>query len=179
MDIRGDKKRAAHSCGLYCPCGKLSTAHLIVKIFLAVAVIGLGLVISMEIIYNISKDRVGRQSRFDMMNAGQSVQGQFVGAKVGSGTIMMGNSNVAYKAGGEMTKMQERIFGVITKIEANKITIKNNAAVEQLVVSQADTVIVSSTTEVGIASLQVGHNIIVIGSIDKDNTLTAKMISIK
>lgn len=177
MDIRGDKKRAAHSCGLYCPCGKLSTAHLIVKIFLAVAVIGLGLVISMEIFYSVTK---GRMTRFDMMRAGQTMQGQFCGAKAGSGIVMMGgSSNVAYKAGGEMMALQERIFGVITKIEANRITIKNNAAEEQIVVSQADTVIVSSTTEVGLASLQVGQNIIVIGSTDKDKVLTAQMISIK
>jgi hypothetical protein len=177
MENKVGKRNAEHNCGLYCPCGKMSVGHLIVKIFIAVALIGLGLVIAMTVFMGLSTHRIAK-SHYGFMR-GQTVQGEFTGVKAGSGVIMMGNSNVAYKAGGEMMALQERIFGVIIKIEANKITIKNNAAQEQIVVSQADTVIASSTTEVGLASLQAGQNIIVIGTYDKDKVLTAKMISIK
>jgi hypothetical protein len=178
MENKVGKRNAEHNCGLYCPCGKMSVGHLIVKIFIAVSLIGLGLAIAMTVCYGLSKHRISK-SHYGFSCGAETFQSRSIGAKAGSGTIMVSGSNVAYKAGGEMMDIPERIFGVITKIEANKITIKNNAAQEQLVVSQADTVIVSATTEVGLASLQVGQNIIVIGSYDKDKVLNARMISIK
>jgi hypothetical protein len=177
MQTKGDKKRAAeHSCGLYCPCGKMSTAHLIVKIFLALAMIGFGLVIAITIFYNVCGGR-GIKPACDRMHGGQVFQAKFMGGESG-GMIAVG-TNMAFRAGNDVSVMPERVFGSITKIEANQITIKNNAAQEQVVISQADTVIFSSSTEVGLSALQIGQNIIVYGTPDKDNKMTAKMINIQ
>lgn len=175
METKGGKKQAAHSCGLYCPCGKMSTAHLIVKIFLAVAVIGLGLVIAMEVVYNVGRDhKIGQQRCFGMVRG----ETQLVGREV-SGKMMSAGSSVFFQAGGSVQAVPERVFGVISKIEKNKITIINNASQEQVVFSQADTVIVASSTEIGLASLQVGQNVVVLGTPDKDNVLTAKLINVQ
>jgi hypothetical protein len=72
-----------------------------------------------------------------------------------------------------------RMFGAVTKVEGNLITIMNNGAAEQVVVSQADTIIMSSSTEVGLAALKAGQNIVVAGVMNKDNQLVAKIINIQ
>lgn len=179
MEMKGDKKRNGHNCGLYCPCGKMSIGHFLVKLFLAIAIIGLVTVIAMEVFYNLGKDRWSDHPCFKMMT-GQVMQGRFVSDK-GAGVVMMGSggSNMFYKATKEAPAMPERVFGNITKIEANQITIKNNGAQEQVIISEADTAIISSSTEVGLAALKVGQDIIVIGSPDKDKKLVAKFIEIK
>jgi len=72
-----------------------------------------------------------------------------------------------------------RVFGAITKVESNQITIMNNAAKEEVVWSMATTVIMSSSTEVGLAALHAGQNIVVFGTLNKNNQLEAKLITIQ
>lgn len=73
---------------------------------------------------------------------------------------------------------QSRLFGTITQIEGNKITVTNNAAQETVVLSQVTTVIVLGETEVGVASLKVGMNLVSTGVFNKDNQLEAQIIKI-
>jgi hypothetical protein len=163
MEKKEVKKNGTHKCGLGCPCG-MSTDHLAVKTFLALAFIGLALAISITIVYKVIR-------RVNM-----------VGGCFSTTMMQSGGRNFMYgEKGGLMMKKEApvREFGVISKIEGNQITIMNNAAQEQLVLSQADTVIVASSTEVGLSVLEVGQDIIVIGALDNDNVLTAKVIDIQ
>ena len=135
-----------------------------VKTFLALAFIGLALAISITIVYKVIR-RVN-----------------VVGGCYGTTMTQGAGRNYMYgEKGGFMIKREApvREFGVISKIEANQITILNNAAKEQVVLSQADTVIIASSTEVGLSVLEVGQDIIVVGTLDKDNALTAKVIDIQ
>lgn len=180
MENKGDKKIANHKCDVNCSCAwtKLSWGHLLLKIFLALVMIALALVISMTVCYKLGRGEKGQNARFGSMRGQISTQACF-GEEKGVGTIMMGGGNMAFKAGKEAPAMPERVYGNISKIEANQITIMNNAAQEQMILSQADTVIVSSSTEVGISELKVGQNIIVYGSPDKDKILVVKLIQIQ
>ncbi|MCX6782045.1 MAG: hypothetical protein NTW66_02935 [Candidatus Magasanikbacteria bacterium] len=180
MENKGDKKIVGHKCGMNCSCAwtKLSWGHLLLKIFLALVMIALALAISMAVFYKLGHGGKSESKRLGVMRGQVSTQACF-GEEKGGGVIMMGGGNMAFKAGKEVPAMPERTYGNITKIEANQITVKNNAAQDQIILSLADTVIVSSTVEVGLASLQVGQNIIVYGSPDKDKKLEAKLIQIQ
>ena len=64
----------------------------------------------------------------------------------------------------EMTKL----FGTITKIEGNKITILDNSAKEAVVISESTTTIINSTGEISLSKLQVGQNIAAYSKPGKD-----------
>ncbi len=72
-----------------------------------------------------------------------------------------------------------RLFGTITKVEANQITILDNAAKNDMIVTLSTTIITSSSTEVGLAALKVGQNIVALGTVNPNNVLEAKMIQIQ
>ncbi len=79
----------------------------------------------------------------------------------------------------EETTDSARLFGAITKIEGNKITVMTNAAQEQIVLSQTDTVIALPTDEeIGLAALKAGQNIIVTGTLNDDMTVNAEWITV-
>lgn len=177
MENKEDKKRGRHNCGIYCSCGKMSWGHMLVKLFLALAMIGLVLVISVAAVVKLGHGDKSDYKKYSMMRGGVSSQACFGGERTGSATTM--GAVFGIKEGKGSLAMSERTFGAISKIEANKITIINNAAQEQVVISQANTMIVSSSTEMGLASLRIGQNIIVFGSPDKDNNLLAKIIQIQ
>lgn len=65
----------------------------------------------------------------------------------------------------EMTKL----FGTITKIEGNKITILDNSAKEAVVISESTTTIINSTGEISLSKLQVGQNIAAYSKPGKDD----------
>lgn len=72
-----------------------------------------------------------------------------------------------------------RVYGTISKVEGNLITIVNNGAKEQVVVSAADTVIMSSSTEVGLSALKVGGGAVFVGSVNAETQLVAKLIQLQ
>lgn len=69
-----------------------------------------------------------------------------------------------------------RVFGAITKIEANKITLADNGAKSQVVLSQASTVITSSFGYVPLKMVKVGQVVGVSGTATTDGMILAKMI---
>lgn len=174
METKGGKKTNGHICGLYCPCGRMSAGHMVVKIFLAIAMIGLGTVIAMEVFYSIGKGSMAKQPCYG--EGGVQMMQRFEGEKAG-GMLIGRGTNVFYKQ--EMPPMPERVFGAVTKIEGNKITILNNAAEEQMILSMAETVIISSSTEVGLSALKVGENVVIFGAPNKDKIMEAKYINIQ
>lgn len=72
-----------------------------------------------------------------------------------------------------------RVYGTISKVEGNLITIMNNGAKEQIVVSAVDTVIMSSSTEVGLSALKVGGGAVFVGSMNAETQLVAKLIQLQ
>ncbi len=181
MENKGEKKIANHKCGTNCSCSwtKLSWGHLLLKIFLALVMIALALAISITVCYKLGRDARGSNTRFGGMVCGQIGNQDRFGEEKGGGVIMKGGTATIINAGKEIPPAPERIFGNISKIEANQITIMNNAAQEQIILSQANTVIISSSTEVGLSVLQVGQNIIVFGSPNNEKLLEAKLIQIQ
>jgi len=71
-----------------------------------------------------------------------------------------------------------RIFGIISNIEGNKITVTDNSGGSQIILSQSDTIISTSAGEVGLSILKPGLNIIILGSTNIDNNIIAKIIKI-
>ncbi|MCC6520413.1 hypothetical protein IT403_00305 [Candidatus Nomurabacteria bacterium] len=71
-----------------------------------------------------------------------------------------------------------RAFGVITKVTGNTITISNNASEEQIILSQADTLILSENGEVGLSALKAGQYISVVGEKNAENATIAKMVKL-
>ena len=69
-----------------------------------------------------------------------------------------------------------RLFGIVSKIEGNLITITTNAAKEQVVVSAAETVIMVGDKEVGISTLKEGDSGVFFGTMNGDSQLEAKAI---
>ena len=72
-----------------------------------------------------------------------------------------------------------RIFGTIVKVDGNMVTVLNNGAKEQVVVSTADTVIMSSSTEVGLSALKSDLGAVFVGSMNTENQLEAKLIQLQ
>ena len=69
-----------------------------------------------------------------------------------------------------------RLFGKITKIEGNLITVMDNSTTLQTAVSLSSTSIMSSTGEIGLSSLKVDQNIVIIGEYNATNQLEARFI---
>ncbi len=76
-------------------------------------------------------------------------------------------------------KGADRIFGAITKIEGNKITVMDNANQERILITQATTTIMSVSQEVGLKDLKVGQNINFTGQLNKDNQYEAVWIKVQ
>ncbi|MEK7643996.1 MAG: hypothetical protein AAB390_01700 [Patescibacteria group bacterium] len=68
------------------------------------------------------------------------------------------------------------VFGVISNVEKNVITILDNSAAEQTVISFATTTIFSATGEVGLSNLKEGQGIRAVGRLNADNQLEAQII---
>ncbi len=79
----------------------------------------------------------------------------------------------------ENGKNSSQIFGKITKIEGNKITVSDNGGKDQAIFSQSNTNIIASGTEISIQDLKPGQNINALGTLNKDNTLAAQIIQVE
>lgn len=80
---------------------------------------------------------------------------------------------------GDDWKAGTKIFGVITKIEGNKITVTDNGGKDAVIISTSGTVIVSGRDEIALGALKVGQTVNAAGSLNKDGQLEAKWISAK
>lgn len=67
-------------------------------------------------------------------------------------------------------------FGSVVRIEGNRIVILNNGAQEQVILSQAQTVISFADREVGLSKVAVGQLVRGVGVTNTDATVTAKAI---
>lgn len=172
-----------------CTCTK-STLHILLKIFLAMVVAFfvfiIGLAYGVRLDYLRSMNGAGSQlgmmrykSGYDtsgnrrMMNVNNSEEK----TEIGPGMMLkfIGKNNEASESGVKLT----RLFGVVSKIEGNKISIKDNSAAEVAVLSQATTVITSTGIEIGLSSLKAGQNIVSYGTLNKDGQLEAKSIDVQ
>jgi hypothetical protein len=80
---------------------------------------------------------------------------------------------------GKDDQKMTRVFGAITKIEGNQITILNNAVKNEIVLSLSSTVITSSSSEIGIGALKAGQNIAALGALNANNMLEARLIEVR
>ena len=91
-------------------------------------------------------------------------------------------SNMMYRAFGDGEEGEKNgrttLFGTVVKVEGNKITFTDNAAKEQTVLSQTNTVIFTSAGEVGLSSLKAGQNIVVTQMTDKNNQTQVEEIDV-
>lgn len=71
-----------------------------------------------------------------------------------------------------------RLFGSILKVDGNQITIMNNAAEEQVVITLAETQILDGKKEVGISALEKGKDAIFTG-VKNESKLEAKLIELQ
>jgi hypothetical protein len=86
--------------------------------------------------------------------------------------------NLGYASAAVRTQ-DVRLFGAVTKVEGNMITITDNSAKEQVVLSQSNTIITATGTEVGLSAVKPGVNIVSVGAMNKDNQQLAKTIRIQ
>jgi len=170
-------KKSAPASSSKCCVAETSVGHFIIKMFLALVMIGFGLVIAIIVVMNIGKGWKPACKDYAYFKTG-AMQVGMMGEKFEGKLMMRDGSNAMYKFTKEESELPVRIFGYVLNVESNRITVLNNAAEAQVVLSQADTVIISSSTEVGISALQTGQNIIIFGELNDDNQLTAKMINI-
>jgi len=71
-----------------------------------------------------------------------------------------------------------KLFGLVTKVEGNKITVLDNGGKEQVVLSLSSTTIFNSIGEIGIASIKEGQGLSVMGKENTDKQIEAVMIRI-
>ena len=82
--------------------------------------------------------------------------------------------------GGIYGYQNNKVFGTITGISGNKITINNNAGQAQVIVTQANTAIISATgTQMVLGDLKNGQKISVVGTADQNNQVTATVINVQ
>jgi hypothetical protein len=167
--MQKQNKSSKHVCWGDCCCKKF-TWHSVSRIFLAVAVFLLIFVVCLAAgISNHNKSRYFNE-RF---NVGYGAQGEFFrGGCASQGVIV----KTWAKEDGEKLMV---LFGEIVKVEGNQITILDNGAKEQMLLSAVDTHITSGTTEVGLSYLKAGQGAVFTGVLDKDKQLTAKLIKLQ
>lgn len=154
---RTNSHRETNSQCLNLCCRNVSFCHRLVKVFLSVVVaffiftIGLG--------FGFKMGYFGTNTNRYYKNA--------------AGVKMM-KGNLARPALTTVT----RLYGTVSTIEGNKITVTNNAAGETIVISQLSTVIVSTESEMGLAALKPGINVVASGVLNKENQLEAQLIRV-
>lgn len=154
------KKKNGHKCWLLCHCDK-SWGNFLVKIFLALVLIAFGLVVLIVVFSELGGyNKLGHS-----------------GSRISKATCSMTNG---LKGRCPISSLIDstKLFGTVEKVEGNKITVKDNAANTQVIVTLVNTVIASSTGEVGLSDLKPGVNITAYGSYNNSKQLVAKMIKI-
>jgi hypothetical protein len=181
MDNQMHNHEEGHKCeSSSCCCGKRKWLKIVVILVVLGAIFAGGVATGGEFDHHKSE----RGGRFGMMDQGRGgFEGNFT---EGNGVGMMGSEKGSEMMFGSFGKDGEegdkgeasRLFGTVSGVAGNKITVKNNAGTDQVILSQADTVITSANVEVGLSSLKAGQNIILIGETGKDGQMTAKWINV-
>ncbi len=154
----------------YC-CRKNTIWNVVLKLFLGVALFMLVFCIGAASVVRMTRGRVSRtEAGGYMMGAGQGMM---------QGNVGMGWSDDRGMMRSGQAVEWKRLFGSITKIEANKISILDNAATEETVQSQQDTIIIVAGNEAGLAALKPGQNVVIVYQVGQDKTLQAKTISVQ
>ncbi len=103
---------------------------------------------------------------------------------MGLGTETGTSGTNAVYSGCRMTKGLENygtnakeVFGSVTKVDGTKITVMDNGAKEQVVVSTSATVIYTSTGEAALSSLKAGQTVYVV-AVTNNNQMEAKTIRV-
>jgi len=176
--MKNDKEKmcvgGAGPCSSGCWCGKCIRWKLL-KLFLCLAVAFFVFVCGLGVGVKMSYYKLG--------GAGNEGWGMVKYGEVGeSGRPGMMIKLMSAEEGAYGLTVQShaiRLFGNITKIDGNKITVLDNSAKEQVILSQPETIITATGTEVGVASLKAGMNIVSIGAMNADNQLLAKTIRVQ
>ncbi len=154
MEKKNVKAQEANSscCSSGCCSGGSCHGHHVVRIICKVVtvLIVLGLICGM--------------ARFAMFEHG----GKFCGATNAPVQQMMKYHNGGCDGwlGGDRDEKTTKLFGTITKVEGNKITLTDNAAKEQVVYTQSNTTITNTTTLIGLTGLKAGQNVLYTGATD-------------
>jgi len=141
-------------------CCTSSAGKIIGGIVIAALLVGGGMALGSGFRGERGFERGGRgDASFGMMGRGG------VGAVYGTRGGMMGGV-----FGNDENGKATRLFGVISKVENDQITVTNNAGKPEVIFSLPTTIIVSANAEVGLSSLKAGQNIVVMGSTNKTNS---------
>lgn len=146
-------------------CCRTSTSlwYKVLKVFLVIAVL----------MFVFSAGAACVVGGFRSRGMGRGYDRNIMMMKVGNGGMMNGWEE------GKKVSSYKRMFGTITKIEGNLITVTDNAAEEQMVLSKQQTIIVVASKEVGLSALKVGENVVVIYSTDDAGQMEAETISVQ
>ena len=161
-------------CGGICKCCKCFKHPIVRIIFKIVFILIIVALICLAFSRGFHHGRFGNEMKFGgcgMMNS------QTVPAVTCAGAGMMGFEKGVWgeeKEGKDMAKL----FGVITKVEGNKITVLDNGAKEQTFLSQPETTIMTSAGEVGLSALKAGQNVILMQGKGEDKQLKLELVQV-
>lgn len=166
-----EQKEAKKCCWNLCKDGSQCKMHgkWIIKIIVVLVI--LGIVFSLGMLAGAAKV-IRHSGTFD----GKSFSGPFG---------MMGEYGMRGTWGGAMCGDERQkgnsqtIFGIITKIEGNEITIMDNGNKEVKIISSSNTTIASSEYELGLNMLEVGDPIRVLGVTAGEGQFNAQYILIR
>jgi hypothetical protein len=159
-------------CGGICKCCKHPVVRIIIKIVLILVILGL---ICMAF-FKCHHNRFDRDMKF-------GGYGMMTTQAIPAGTAVPAFGMMGFEKGGSWGEEKEgkgmtRLFGVITKIDGNKITILDNGAKEQTFLSQPATTIMTATGEVGLSALKAGQNVILLQEKGEDKKLELKLVQV-
>lgn len=167
------EKKILHRCFWWCHHGNIRST-LFMVLFCSLAVLGfvIAVGVGVDTAQTFRKQRLSvkyARAGYWMHEVGDSYQilPRFIKAECGRNEKARDVSNMV------------SFFGVISSVEGNKVSVSTNAASEQLVVSDVDTHIFVSSTEIGIGSLKVGQGGIFFGVKRADGTVLVSMVKLQ
>lgn len=171
MEVNMDETKSVHAC-----CGghhgrKCSWIFRVVAIFFIIGLVTIAVGVSRHRAGNEFGEQGRLNGRYSMMNGFQTRN--FQGLNNQQGGMMARFLNDSEKGN------LNQVFGVITKIEGNKITTLDNGAKEQVILSTSNTVISTVNGNVGLKALKLDQNIGAQGVLNKDGALEAQVIQIQ
>lgn len=181
MKLRNVSEKLVNSCKEVC-CGPRSTTYRVVRILAALLVLGCVFMAGA-----VSGIDISTRSPW-VKSARRNVPAWVGAAPVGDHYCAFGGGHACGKNADMMPMMfglgmdradgarTENFFGTVTAIEKNRITILDNGAQEQVVLSQSNTVIFSTSTKISVTELRTGQNIEGFGVRGDDGVITANVI---
>lgn len=172
MDNQQESQEKFEGCGSKWHChrrGRPFKFLVLVLVILFIFVLGYGLgKVKMAIKYGVFGSGTYLGSEWGMMGSNY----------FGNSMMSRGEWGMMSNWLGKDQKGAVKVFGTISKIDGNKITVLDNGGKEKIVLSVSETRIFSSSAEIGLAALKAGWSVSAVGSLDKDGQLQAKYISI-